>query len=621
MDIKKTMYDFDVVVVGGGHAGVEAAYAAARAGSKTALITLKKDRIGYMPCNPAIGGIGKGHIVFEISALGGLMPKLCTTSYLQARMLNTKKGPAVHGLRLQIDKHAYSSQAQEALSNTENLTIIEGMVDKLGQDGTGAICSVTLNDGTEILTKNVVITTGTFLNGLVHIGLHNYASGREEEDAVVGLSACLKSMGIGMGRLKTGTPPRLLRSSLNFELMEKQEHDKLDYLFEFYPHKTTTTRDCYITHTNERVHQIIKDNAHLSPILRKDLTGIGPRYCPSIEDKVTRFPDKTSHQIFVEPESASTEWIYPNGLSTSLPLEAQIKYIQAIKGFENAIIARPGYAIEYDFVFPDQLKRTLEVKKVPGLFLAGQINGTTGYEEAAGQGLIAGINAHQRAAGKEPFVLDRTESYIGVMIDDLVTLGVDEPYRMFTSRAEHRLLLRQDNVFLRLSDKAHQLGLLTEQVYKDFTQEREIINDSISQLRASVHNTELLRLFGDNTNAQEVVADKLGKKIEARACQTIQASIKYAPYIEREMIDVEKLKKHQQLRIPESIDYSDMNGLSIELRQKLQKHRPETIAQAHLIQGMTPAALSFLIINITYAKKTNSSCPSAKQIQQNTEAL
>lgn len=601
---KHTSYDFDVVVVGAGHAGVEAAYAAARGGSKTALITLTKDRIGYMPCNPAIGGIGKGHIVFEVSALGGLMPQLCTKTYLQARMLNTKKGAAVHGLRLQIDKHAYSQEAQKRLLETENLTIIEGMVDTLSTDSQGAISGVTLRDGTTINTLNVVITTGTFLNGLVHIGLHNYASGREEEEAVVGLSASLKKLGIAMGRLKTGTPPRLLRSTLNFDVMEKQDHDNLDYLFEFHPHKSVTTRDCYITHTNERVHSIIKQHAHLSPILRKDLTGIGPRYCPSIEDKITRFPDKTSHQIFVEPESATTDWIYPNGLSTSLPLEVQIQYIQAIKGFENAVIVRPGYAIEYDFVFPSQLKRSLEVKNIPGLFLAGQINGTTGYEEAAGQGIIAGINAHLRAAKKDPFIVDRTEGYIGVMIDDLITLGIDEPYRMFTSRAEYRLLLRQDNSFLRLSEKAYQLGLLQESLYQDFLQEKEIIKDTLTQLRASVNNTELLRLFGDNCNSQQIIQEKIGKNLPARACQTVQASIKYAPYIEREMIDVEKLKKHQELHIPATLDYTNMQGLSIELRQKLTKHRPETIAQAHLIPGMTPAALSFLIVHITHHKKS-----------------
>lgn len=589
---------FDVIVIGAGHAGVEAAHAAARMGSKTALITLTLDRIGYMPCNPAIGGIGKGHIVFEISALNGVMPKISTKSYLQARMLNTKKGPAVHGLRLQIDKVSYAKEAQKLLSETPNLTLIEGMADTLLTDANGAICGVTLSDGTQIDTKTVVITTGTFLNGLVHIGLHNYASGRETEEAVVNLSTSLRKLNLEMVRLKTGTPPRLLRSSLDFSQMEKQDADNLDFLFEFYPHQTTTKRDCYITYTNERVHDIIKKNAHLSPILRKELIGTGPRYCPSIEDKITRFPSKTAHQIFVEPESESTEWIYPNGLSTSLPLEAQIQYIQAIKGFENAEIVRPGYAIEYDCVLPHQLKHTLEVKKVPGLFLAGQINGTTGYEEAAGQGLIAGTNAHLKAHNKEPFILDRSESYIGVMIDDLVTLSIDEPYRMFTSRAERRLLLRQDNVFLRLTEKGHHIGLVDAQMFADFKQEKNIIEDSLATLRAGHNTTDLLHLLGNVENPRTILEEKLSHPMTTRSCYTIQAEIKYAPYIVRETKEVEKLKKYKEMALPEDFDYLACDGLSIELRQKLHKIRPATIAQAHLISGMTPAGLSLLILKI-----------------------
>ncbi len=597
-------YEFDVIVVGGGHAGVEAAYAAARMGSKTALISLTIDKIGYMPCNPAVGGIGKGHIVFEISALGGLMPQTCTRSYLQARMLNTSKGPAVHGLRLQIDKVAYANETQTHLKNTPNLSLIEGMVDEiLTNPDTKAIEGVLMADGTKISAPTVVVTTGTFLNGLVHIGLHNYSSGREDEQAVKNLSACLKSLDLEMGRLKTGTPPRLLRSSLDFSKMVKQDADTLDYLFEFQPHTTTTKRDCYITHTNEKVHDIIKKNAHNSRILRKELTGIGPRYCPSIEDKITRFPNKTAHQIFVEPESESTDWIYPNGLSTSLPLEVQIQYIQAIAGFENAVITRAGYAIEYDFILPHQLKHTLEIKKIPGLFFAGQINGTTGYEEAAGQGIIAGINAHRLAHKLPEFVLDRTESYIGVMIDDLVSLGIDEPYRMCTSRAERRLLLRQDNAFLRLTEKAYNVGLISESFYKEFTQEKDLIASTISSLKKGTNNTELLRLFHENTNPQEAVTLATGSILPARACQTIQASIKYAPYIEREEKEVEKVKKHQTMKMPADFKYEGLDGLSMELRQKLAKYRPATIAQAHLIPGMTPAALSLLILKVTLSYK------------------
>jgi tRNA uridine 5-carboxymethylaminomethyl modification enzyme len=591
-------YNFDVVVVGGGHAGVEAAYAAARMGSKTALITLDLNKLGYMPCNPAIGGIGKGHIVFEVSAFGGLMPQLCTKTYLQARMLNTSKGPAVHGLRLQIDKVAYAQECNRILSQAPNLTLLEAMVDKLVLDNDGAIAGLILADGTEITTKSIVLTTGTFLNGLVHIGLHNYESGREDEEPVKNLTSCLRELGITIGRLKTGTPPRLAQGSLDFSQMQKQDSDELDYLFEFAPHSTTTQRDCYITHTNEKVHSIIKANAHLSPILRKEITGVGPRYCPSIEDKITRFPNKTSHQIFVEPESLSTDWIYPNGLSTSLPLEVQKQYIQAIKGFENAVIVRPGYAIEYDFVLPSQLKHTLEVKKVPGLFCGGQINGTTGYEEAAGQGLVAGINAHLKAHKKDPFVLSRTESYIGVMIDDLVTLGVDEPYRMFTSRAEHRLLLRQDNSFLRLTDKAHHLGMISAEMYYLFSQEKELIATTIADLKERKNNTELLRLFHDNCNVTQTVAQVTGKDIGGRTCRTIQAEIKYAPYIAREEQEVAKAEKYHMIKIPANFEYANLDGLSMELRQKLTRHRPETVAQAKLISGMTPAALSLLLLKV-----------------------
>lgn len=593
MPMKK---DFDVIVIGGGHAGVEAAHAPAKMGSKTALITLDTKRIGYMPCNPAIGGIGKGHIVFEISALGGLMPQLCTKTYLQVRMLNTTKGPAVHGLRLQIDKNAYAQEAQNHLGAMENLTIIEAMVDDILVNEKQEVIGVRLADGTVLNTPTVVVTSGTFLNGLVHIGMTQYESGRETEKAVKTLSDSLRSFGLQLGRLKTGTPPRLKESSLDFSVMERQESDLLEYLFEFHPHKVTPKKDCYITHTNEQSHNIIKKNAHLSKILRKELIGMGPRYCPSIEDKITRFPQKTSHQVFVEPESASTDWMYPNGLSTSLPLEIQQQYINAIKGFENAVIVRAGYAIEYDFVLPHQLKPTLEVKTVPGLFLAGQINGTTGYEEAAGQGIIAGINAHQTAHGKDPFVMDRTQGYIGVMIDDLTTMSVDEPYRMFTSRAERRLTLRQDNVFLRLTEPAYKLGMIDEQLFELFMQEKQLINDTLAQLKAEHKPTDLLRLFGDNTVTTETVFTLTGKRLPYRACQTIQATIKYGPYLEREEREIARIKKYQTMKLNESLDYMIMDGISTEIKQKLTRHKPATIAQASLIPGMTPAALSLLIL-------------------------
>jgi len=592
---------FDVIVVGGGHAGVEAAYAAARMGSRTLLVTLNLDKIGFMPCNPAVGGIGKGHIVFEISALGGLMPQLCTQSYLQAKMLNTRKGPAVQGLRLQIDKNAYNRLAKQWLEATPNLTLATGMVEELLFDGNGAVCGLTTREGATYNAASVILTTGTFLNGLIHTGQKNYSGGRQGEEAVVGLAAAIKNLNLKMGRLKTGTPPRLVRSSLDFSRMEAQGSDDLEYLFEFAPHKVTHKIDCFITHTNERTHAIIKKNFHLSPIYTGHIKGTPPRYCPSIEDKISRFADKDSHHVFVEPESATSEEIYPNGLSTSLPLEAQREFIQTIVGFENAVIARPGYAIEYDYVAPSQLHHTLELKTVPGLFLAGQINGTTGYEEAAGQGIIAGINAHLKAMGKAPFIVDRNQGYIGIMIDDLVTLGVDEPYRMFTSRAERRLLLRQDNVFMRFADAAYELGLISAELFAAIKAEADQIAAVLAALKGSHKDfTQLKRLISDG-ELDEVYAriDAVSEKplsYRARAC--VYADLLYGPYLIREEREVEKAQQYQALIIPDMFDYKGIAGLSIELQQKLAKYQPKTIAQAALIQGMTPAAISLLIFKV-----------------------
>lgn len=598
-------YDFDVIVVGGGHAGIEAAYAAARMGSKTLMITLHLDRIGLMPCNPAVGGIGKGHIVFEISALGGLMPQLCTQTYLQAKMLNTSKGPAVHGLRLQIDKIAYNKLSKQVLEHTDNLTLIMGMVKEVIVDEKRTVRGIITREGETYLAPTVILTTGTFLNGLIHVGPTNYSAGRQGEESVVDLSAFLQKLGISMKRLKTGTPPRLLRSSLDFSKMEAQGSDNLDYLFEFKPHKVTHKINCYITHTNKNTHDIIKNNFHLSPIFTGHIKGTPPRYCPSIEDKISRFASKDSHHVFVEPESASCEEIYPNGLSTSLPFNIQKQFIRSISGFENAILTRPGYAVEYDCVLPDQLHHSLEAKSVNGLFLAGQINGTTGYEEAAGQGIIAGINAHLKHMGKEPFVLNRHEGYIGIMIDDLVTMGVDEPYRMFTSRAERRLLIRQDNVFDRLSDKAYDLGLISNDFYKEVKQEKDIVQSTIEKLTQGKHNVELMRLFGEGNIAEVHRKIKAANddQISTRALNTVHAEILYAPYIKREQKEVEKSIQFQELEIPQDFDYSFIPGLSIELKQKLAKYKPKNIAQANLIQGMTPAGISLLIFKVREFRK------------------
>lgn len=597
---------FDVIVIGGGHAGVEAAYAAARMGAQTALITLSKDRLGYMPCNPAIGGIGKGHIVFEIAALGGLMPQICTKTYLQAKMLNTRKGPAVQGLRLQIDKIAYQRAIRAALEATQNLTIIEDMVTEvLFDQARTRAAGILTQSGKKYSAKTVVLAGGTFLNGIVHIGEERSPAGRANEPAVTELANFLRSLGITFGRMKTGTPARLLRASIDFSRLEPDQTEDPGYLFEFEPHTAVTKLPCYLTHTTPETHKIILAAAERSPIFSKRITGTPTRYCPSIEDKITRFACKDAHHVFVEPESISSELIYPNGISNSLPKDVQEKFIRSIPGFERAEIVEYAYAIEYDYFPPDQLTHTLELKKVSGLFFAGQINGTTGYEEAAGQGLIAGINAALKARGQDPYIMSRTEGYIGIMIDDLVSCGVDEPYRMFTSRAERRLLLRQDNSFARLAPAAFRLGLISPEQHENVLAETRAITKVLE-----VFETDgSLKLFAQliSNNRPELVKTEIARISETalseftlskRAIETVYAEILYGPYKQRELREIEKSETYKNLVIPATLQYTNMPGLSRELQEKLTQRAPQTIAQAALITGMTPATISLLIFRV-----------------------
>lgn len=618
---------WDVIVAGGGHAGCEAALAAAKLNQKTLLITMTVDNIAAMSCNPAIGGIAKGHLVKEIDALGGIMGFVADETGIQFRTLNQAKGPAVQATRCQSDMIAYKNTLRNILENQKNLTVFQGEAVELIWDKQD-VKGVKTELGEEIFGKSVILTTGTFLNGLIHIGHQQFPAGRAWEFPASSLSQHLKEKGFSIGRLKTGTTPRLDGRTINFDILEAQPGDSNTLKFSFWPSKIRLKQvACYITYTNENTHDIIGRNIRLSAMYSGAITGIGARYCPSIEDKINKFPDRLRHQVFLEPTSLNSIEYYPNGISTSLPVNVQVQYLRSIEGLENVQVIRPGYAIEYDFVIPTQLKSTLEAKDATNLYCAGQINGTSGYEEAAAQGLMAGINAALKNLGKDPFILLRNEAYIGVLIDDLVSKGTNEPYRMFTSRAEYRLKLREDSADQRLTKKGFDIGLLPEENYRIFQKKQEEI-EACNQFVTDKYvfpNSELDRLLVEN-NAQPLphklkIKEYLKKPnssieflnhIESlkelqnwnhQVKRCVETDIKYEGYIRRLDVQMQKYLKIESIRIPSQLDYDLVGGLSVEVTQKLKEHRPQTLGQASKISGVTPAAITILMVAIQKRSK------------------